>query len=122
PAGNDQTEIVEVGRDVEGEAMAGDPAGNPNPDGRQLFGAHPDAGESLDPAGRHAVVGGSPNQHLLEVAHVAVHVAPLRLQVEDRIADDFPGTVVGDVAAASRFVDLDAAPRQRIVGRENVRT
>ena len=33
------------------------------------------------------------DQHLLEVAHVAVDVAALRLEVEDRVADELTGTV-----------------------------
>ena len=45
----------------------------------------------------------------------------VRLQVDDRIADDLPGTVIRDVAAASRLVDFDTSTREHLVRRENVR-
>ena len=49
-----------------------------------------------------------------------MHVAAIRLQIHDRISDDLAGTVVGDVAAASGLVHLDAARRQRFGCREDV--
>ena len=76
--------------------------------------ADPDAGQPWHAPGVDAVVGRDANQHLLEIAHVAMHVAAIGLQVEDRIADDLAGAVVGDVAAAPGLVDLDAARRQRV--------
>ena len=48
-----------------------------------------------------------PDQHLLEVANVAVDVAAIGLQVEDRIADELAGAVIRDVAAAAGLEDLD---------------
>ena len=50
-----------------------------------------------------------------------MHVAAIRPQIEDRIADDLAGTVIGDVAAASGLEDLDAARRERVSVREDVR-
>ena len=38
-----------------------------------------------------------------------MHVAAIGPQVENRIADDLPGTVIRDVAAASGVVHLDAS-------------
>ena len=48
------------------------------------------------------------NQHFLEVAHVAVHVAAIRIEVDDRIADELTRAVIGDVAAAPGLDELDA--------------
>ena len=48
------------------------------------------------------------DQRFLDVAHVLVHVAPVGLQVEDGIADQLTGTVIGDVAAAAGFEHRDA--------------
>ena len=42
----------------------------------------PDAGQPVDPLGRDAVVGRRADQHFLEIAHVAVHVAAIGLQIE----------------------------------------
>jgi hypothetical protein len=49
-----------------------------------------------------------------------VHVAAIRLQIDDRIADDLSWTVVGDVAAAAGLVHGDAARRERIGRRQDV--
>src|SRR5205823_956952 len=54
--------------------------------------------------------------------NVLVHVAAIRLQVDDRVADDLPRTVIRDIAAASGLVDLDAAGRQRVGRGEDVRS
>src|SRR3982751_1447311 len=124
-AGDDQVETGEIGRDVEGEAVAGHPAGDADANRGQLVvstGAGPHAGQSFDAAGVDAVARGGPNQHFLEVAYVAMHVAAVRLEVEDGIPDDLAGPMVGDVAAAAGLVDFDAAPSQRLVGGETVRS
>ena len=44
----------------------------------------PDAGQARDSAGLDAEVGRRPDEHFLEIAHVAMHVASIGLQVEDR--------------------------------------
>ena len=50
-----------------------------------------------------------------------MHVAAIGLQVEDRIADDLAGTVIGDVAAAAGLVHLDAQLGEPLVGGDDVR-
>ena len=70
--------------------------------------------------GRDPVVGRCSDQHFFEIANVAMDVAAIGIQVDDRIADDLSGPVIRDVAAAPGFVHLDAARGQRFVGRENV--
>ena len=63
-------------------------------------------GDSRSPSRR--IVAAACDHHLLEIAHVAVHVAAIGPQIDDRIAHQLAGAVVGDVAAASRLEDLDA--------------
>ena len=48
-----------------------------------------------------------PDDRLLEVAAVLLHVASVPLEVEDRVADELPGAVVGRLAAAVGLDDLD---------------
>jgi hypothetical protein len=43
-----------------------------------------------------------------------VHVASIRPQIQDGIADELPGTVIGDVAAASRLVHFDSPCGERL--------
>ena len=48
-----------------------------------------------------------PDQRLLEVAAVALHVLAVPRQVEDRVADELARAVVGGLAAAVGLDDLD---------------
>ena len=68
----------------------------------------PGAREAGNAPGGDAVAGAHADHHLFEVAHVAVDVAPVGIEVDDRIPDDLPGPVVGHVAAAAGLGDLDA--------------
>src|SRR5262249_33607040 len=106
-ARNDEVEIAEVGRHVESKAVARDPPRYPDADGRQLLASDPDAGQPPDPAGPDAKIRGRADEHLLEIANVTVDVAAVGLQIDDRIADDLAGTVVGDIAAPTGFVHMD---------------
>ena len=47
-------------------------------------------------------------------------VAAIRIQIDDRIADELARPVVGDVAAAAGLEDLDAFGREGISGRDDV--
>ena len=68
-----------------------------------------------------AVVGRCSNQDVFEVADVPVHIATVRLEIDDGIPDDLSGPVISDVAAAAGLVDFDAARRQRVCARQDVR-
>ena len=100
--------------------MARNPSGDADANRRQLVAADPDAGESVDAPGVDAIVARGTNQHVFEVADVAVNVAAIRPEIHDGVPDDLAGSVVGDIAAASGLVHLDAAGRQRCSRREDV--
>jgi hypothetical protein len=51
-----------------------------------------------------------------------VYVPAIGMQVDDGIADDLAGPVVGDVAAPAGFGDLDAARLERLRRDQDVRT
>ena len=72
--------------------------------GRRL---QPDAGQALDPRRLDAERRERADQRLLEVAAVALHVLAVPRQVEDRVADELAGPVVGGLAAAVGLDDLD---------------
>ena len=50
-------------------------------------------------------------QDLLEIGHVSFDVAAVRIEVQDRIADELARPVVRDLAAAVAFDDRDAERR-----------
>jgi hypothetical protein len=120
-AGNDQIKMVELGVDVECEAVTRDPSRDAHPNGRDLLVAHPDAGQPFDAAGIDTVIGGRANEDRFEIAHVTVNVATVGVQVDDRIADNLPGPVIGDIAPATGLVNVDAARGEGVGGRKNVR-
>jgi hypothetical protein len=119
-ARDDEVEAIEIRADVEGKPVARDPTREAHPDGRQLLGPHPGTGQTGDALGRNPVVCGRPNEDFFEVAHVAVDVAAIGFEIENGIAHDLAGTVVGDVAAPAGFVDVDTPRRQLIEAGENV--
>lgn len=121
-ARNDQIEVLQIGRDVEREPVARHPSRDPDADRRQLLASDPDAGQAVDTAGVDAVVGSGANQDLLDVADVSVDVLSIGFQIDNRITDDLSRAVVGDVAAATGFVHLDAARREKVGISEDVRS
>ena len=66
-------------------------------------------------------VRGDPNQHFFQIANVPVHIAAIGLEVDDRIADELPGSVISDVAASSCFVHSDVECGEPFGGCEDVR-
>jgi hypothetical protein len=60
----------------------------------------PDAGEPLDARGLEVEGADCPDDRLLEVADVALHVAAVAVEIEDRVADELARPVVGGLPAA----------------------
>src|ERR1035441_316926 len=90
----------------------------------------PDAGAAWDAPGQHAEVGAGADEGLFHhadevdgpqksVARVAL-AGPFAPQVEDGVADELAGTVIGDVAAAVDLVELDAARDKEFVAGDDV--
>ena len=112
PHGTIRLKVLEVGRDVQRKAVARDPAADANADGGDLFFAafrpHPHARQP-----RHAPAS-MPNRRRATISTSSrsrtytMHVAAVRLQVEDRIADQLSRPVIGDVAAAAGLEHRDA--------------
>ena len=88
-AGDDEIEVVEVGGHVEGEAVAGDPPEMRTPIAASFSSPTTPRQAPIRPAFTPKTR--PPDHHLLEVADVAMNVAAIGLQVEDRIADELPG-------------------------------
>ena len=125
PARDNQPELIEVSRHIEREPVAGDPAGNPDADRRELFQParrfDPHAGEPLLPHGRDTERRSDANHDFLEVADISVHVEAVGPQIEDRIADELTRAVERHVSASARFEKLDTVSFERLRSREHVR-
>lgn len=119
-AGDDEAEVGEVGGDVEGQAVGGDPLADADAHGgdlggRTIGGYDPDAGGFGIAVAGDAVGGEGVDDGLFEESHVAVEaegLAGIRVgeafEVEDGVGDDLAWAVVGDVAAAVGFVEFNA--------------
>jgi hypothetical protein len=125
-AGNDQVKIAEVGGDVEGETVGGDPAADVDADGGEFFFGdiarrlNPEAGFAGDAMGGDAEIGGRADHDFFEGADVPVNVAADGIEIENGIADDLPGAVIGDVTAAIGFAELDIFLAEDIFGGEKI--
>ena len=120
--GNDEVEVAEVGGDVEGEAVGSYPAADVDADGGEFFlwdiarRMNPDAGFAWDAIRGDAEIAGGADHGLFERADVPVDVAADGIEIEDGVADDLAGAVVGDIAAAVGFAELDIFLTEDILG------
>src|SRR5256885_13652461 len=126
-ARNDQVKIPQIGRDVVCESMGANPAAEVYADGPEFFFGcvgrlHRDAGSAGDPARGDAVLERGANHDFLEHAHVPTYVAANGREIQDGIADDLAGTMVGDIATAAAVVKLDAFLPQYLLAHEQVFT
>ena len=124
PAGRDplrERRRVEV--DVERVAVRRHPVRDVDADRRDLprRPRQPDAGQALDSLAFDAELRQRQDQRLLEVAAVALDVLAVPLQVEDRVADELPGPVVGRLAAAVGLDDVDLGAGRDVQLRSSVR-
>lgn len=86
--------------DVDGEAVHADPFPNTHADGGEFTVLDPDAGEAFAAAGLDSENGAGADEGVLKMAQMSVEVPAVRVQVEDRIADELAGAVIGGLAAA----------------------
>ena len=118
-AGDNEIEILEIGVHVQREAVRRDAARNVHADGGDLglrlrgrgrprhIDLRPNSGHAGHSLGRDAEIGAGADQRFFQPPHI-IHRAqrfllPVRAekaaQIEDRVADQLPRPVVGDVAA-----------------------
>lgn len=141
-AGDDEGEVRQVGGDVQGEAVEGDPLAHADAHGGDLCGARvdalgmvgvvearaaggvewidPDAGGGGIAACVDAEVEAGFDDGAFEESDVVVDAQPEAFEVEDGIGDELARAVVGDVAAAVSFFEGDALGLEEIGGGEQV--
>ncbi len=101
---DDLLEVAQVGGDVERKAVLRHAAGAELDANRgDLCAADPHAGQPCGAVGHNAIASQRDDDRLLQHPQVAQHIAAVARELEDRVADDLAGAVVGDVAAAVGF-------------------
>ena len=103
-----QGEMVEIGGDVEGEAMHGYPTLHVDTDGCNLVFADPDAGFIISPDPRDAEADQGVNQDFFQLPEVLSEVCAVSREVHDGITDNLTRAVVGDISAAIGVDQLNA--------------
>ena len=76
--------------------------------GSGAFGFNPNSGLALRSSRGYSEVGEAQDDGLFEQAQIAVDVGKEIVEVEQRITDNLPGSVIGDVAAAVYRNQFDA--------------
>jgi hypothetical protein len=113
--------MIKVGRNVKGESVARDPAGNPDAYGPELLSIDPRAGQPRHARCSNAKIMRRANHHFLEVTHIPVDIASIGLQIENGIPDDLPGPMVRDITATPCVKHVDAPGRQCLWRGQDVR-
>lgn len=136
-AGDDPVEVAQISGDVECEAVRGDGLRDVDADGGDLFFLHggvwrgsghrPYAGALADALREDAeVVAGANDGFFHEADEVdgaevrALFAGEIAAQIEDGVADELSGTVVGDISAAIDLVYLDALCGEEFITREDI--
>jgi hypothetical protein len=95
-------------------------------DGGELFFGNiagrlnPDAGFAGNAISGNAEIGGGADHGFFEGADVPVDVAADAIEIENRVADDLAGAVIGDVATSIGFAEFDAFLAKDVLGSEKI--
>ena len=132
-AGDDPVEVAKIWGYVEREPVRGYGLGDVNTDGGKLpfgdgtAGVGPDTGAFGDALGGDAeVFTGEDEGFFHEADEVdraevgAMFAGEVAAEVEDGVADELAGAVVGDVSAAVNLVDFDAFGGEGFVGEQDI--
>ena len=83
--------------------MRGDPARDVYSDRRNFSAVGMHARQTINAKRFNAEISQRPNQHLFQVANVAMNVFAVRTEIDDRIADNLSEAVISHLPAAIRF-------------------
>jgi hypothetical protein len=81
---------------------------------------HPDSRKTLLSPGRYPKVAQRQDQYLFEISQIAVQVAAIRLEIEDRISHELTRAVICHIATTTRRENFDAPVCQFVRGQKDV--
>src|SRR5260370_18652487 len=102
--------------------MGRDPAGDMNPDCRDLSSRSMHAGKALNPERLNAELGHCSHQDFFQVAHVTVNIFAFRTQIDYRITDNLALAMVSYFPPAISFKNADSPAPHRFVIPQHRRT
>jgi hypothetical protein len=99
-AGIDQIEVSEIRFDIQSETMERDPAFHRDSHGGNLLSVNPDPPVERIPFARDAKVRQSPDNDFFKLFYVPDKLPTVFLKVKDRVNDELPWAMVGDISAS----------------------
>src|SRR5215472_4390280 len=98
--GHDPLKETQIRVHVESETVRGDPARDVNSNGYQFGVSHPHPSCAGKASGLDPVFLGHADENFFERAHVPADITAMLSEVDNRVADQLTGAVIGDVTAA----------------------
>ncbi len=114
-AGDDQIKVTEICIHIEREPVRSHPARDMHADGGNLAAWSVHTGQALNAKGFNSEIPRRSNQDFLQIADEAMHVFPIRAQVDNWITYDLAQPVIGNFAATIRFNYSDGARTQDFI-------
>jgi hypothetical protein len=121
-AGDDAGEVGEIGGDIESESVGRNPSADVDTQGSDLAAFAPDPDlRLLVPS-----LGGEPEslessyQDFLQIMHVSTDVTPIGIEIDNGIAHQLTGSVVGNLTATVGLGDSDAVGCQPLGAGQNL--
>ena len=106
PTGSDVGEAGEaLFRDVEGEAVHGDPFAHAYSEGGDFSIVDPDPGQAIPAASGDAEIGEGEDEGFLQGAEIGVEVFPVIFEIKNGVADELAWAVIGRLPPAIDFYD-----------------
>ena len=106
----------EIGADIQGKSMHSDPFGDPHADSSNFTVANPDSGEFFNSFGGDSIERQQIDQYLFDGMHIPTNALLMMFQIKNRVPDQLPGAVIGNVAAAVHIINFDALTFQIVLG------
>lgn len=122
PTGIDPGKGLKINVNVQGQPMEGDSVANGNADAAQLLLANPDAMIPRISNRDNPTCRSQANHHLFEAMHIFGDTEPSLVQMQYRVQDQLPRTMVGDIATTLNVHQGDLPGGQKLLGDHEVLT
>jgi len=123
---NDEVEMTQVGRNVVGQAMRSDPTADVHANGGKFLFAvasgYPDAGFARNAVSGDTEIGTGTDHGFFESANVPSDISLDIGEVQNGIADDLPGAMIGDISTPVRDLEFYSLLPQNVFGGEKIRS
>ncbi len=107
-AGDDAREMIEVGADIDREAMGADPVAQSDSDGGDFFIFDPNAGLLFAPLADEIKGGEGEDDPIFDLSNEAADITSAAVQIKHKIDDALAGPMISHFSTAPSFIDREA--------------